>query len=211
MRTNFIFSLALTATLGACSSTPTPPVTSRPQQERLRTVQLTPEDSRRVRTGETVKTYHLGRSPSGRNGGTMHEAHRVYRIEKPNRWNLARNQPPFASTGPTSGLTDPAFRPAPDSQAIRTELDRQEQITTELADSRDALIDTLGSARARLQGSVNNVTLTTSLKTEIARLRQENQKLRSSFPPSSKPPEDDSESPTEILREWGQTLDSKSP
>ncbi|MFT5471176.1 MAG: hypothetical protein ACI8UO_006309 [Verrucomicrobiales bacterium] len=59
---------------------------------------LKPRDIERVRTGEFVKTYHVGRSVRGRGGAAMHEAHRVYRLEKPNRWNLMRDQPPLAST-----------------------------------------------------------------------------------------------------------------
>ena len=209
MKTNFILLLAISAIPAACSSTPKHTTVTKPPREQLRSVQLTTEDTRRVRTGENVKTYHVGRSPSGNGGRVMHEAHRVYRVEKPNRWNLARNQPPLASTGPTNKLIDPAFRPAPDSKAIQAELNRQREIGNEIAETREALIDTLGSARARLYETIEDAEVSAVLRQEVSDLREENQKLRSGVSSPSLPAKEASESPTETLRKWGKTLNGK--
>ena len=167
--------------LSACSSTrkaaapvkPAPATTAQGKQIILKSV-----DQRRVRSGEFVKTYHVGRSVSGRNGGTLHEAHRVYRLEKPSRWNLARDQPPLASTGPVNRVVDSAFTPPPESQAIRAELKRQRASAEQLEQARDEMNAAVATAKARLADASKSADLIAPLQQEIEQLRSENASLR---------------------------------
>jgi len=165
---------------------------------------LKPADIRRVRNPEFVKTYHVGRSVGGRRGSVMHEAHRVYRVEKANRWNLSRHQPPYASTGPTDKIVDTAFKPAPESKAIRAELNRQRELSTELEAASDSLTETIVQAKARLGGASTTASAIAALKSETARLRNENAKLRQQQSAISGPKTE--EAPGDTLRQWGASL-----
>ena len=164
-------------------------------------------DLERVRTGEFVKTYHVGRSVSGRRGNVLHEAHRAYRLEKPSRWNLARDQPPLESTGPVNRVVDSAFKPAPQSQAIRAELNRQREISTELERTSDVFTETVIAAKAQLNQSKLRSAALADLQKEIVRLREENTALQKAAPV---PAESEPESPAEALRKWGKDLDQSS-
>lgn len=165
---------------------------------------LKPSDIRRVRNPEFVKTYHVGRSVGGKRGSVMHEAHRVYRIEKANRWNLARHQPPYGSIGPTDKIVDSAFKPAPQSKAIRAELNRQRELSTELEAAGDSLTETIMQAKARLGDGSATASAIAALKTETTRLRAENVRLKRQQPPASATSSD--EEPSDTLREWGARL-----
>jgi len=208
MKTKLIvLTLALSSTLLSCSSTrQEPPPPPPPGQAEIRADYLQPEDTRRVRTGELVKTYHLGRSTGGGNGRFMHEAHRVYRVERPNRWNLARDQPPLASTGPVNKIVDPAFRPAPESQAVRAELNRQKEITGDLEEARGELVGTLVSARARLLGTIGDLEDATRLRVEADRPRTENQ-VQEDSPIAAEEPA----TSTDALRQWGEKIGRDKP
>ena len=212
MRTHrLILCLTLLLTLGACSSTRKAPVAPKPvAKAQVRKDYLKPGDIRRVRTGEFVKTYHMGRSVSGRNGSTLHEAHRVYRLEKPSRWNLARDQPPLASTGPVNRIVDSAFTPPSQSQAIRAELNRQREVTGELESARDELKATVATARAKLSEASKSAAVVGPLKKEIERLRSENEALRQVRHSNGDSGEAKSKNPGDALREWGAGLDGKS-
>ena len=134
----------------------------------------------------------------------MHEAHRVYRVEKANRWNLSRHQPPYASTGPTDKIVDTAFKPAPESKAIRAELNRQRELSTELEAASDSLTETIVQAKARLGGASTTASAIAALKSETARLRNENAKLRQQQSAISGPKTE--EVPGDTLRQWGASL-----
>ena len=205
-----LLSLVLTVGLSACSSTRKQVKVPKPAPvAKIRKDYLKPDDIQRVRTGEFVKTYHIGRSVSGRSGSTLHEAHRVYRLEKPSRWSLARDQPPLASTGPVNRVVDSAFTPAPESQAIRVELNRQRDATKALESARDELENVLGTARAKLSDSSKHVGLAGSLKREIELLRAENEALRQARSASGDSAGAKPENPGNALREWGAGLNAK--
>ena len=197
----------LTFCMASCSTPQrTPVVTQKPvKRATVEKHYLKPTDIRRVRNPEFVKTYHVGRSVGGKRGATMHEAHRVYRVEKANRWNLARHQPPLASVGPTDKIVDSAFRPAPESKAIRAELNRQRELSTELEAASDSLTETIIQAKARLGDASSSVSAIAALKSEAARLREENARLRQrQTATSTTQPEE--EKPGAALREWGASL-----
>ena len=166
---------------------------------------LKPSDNERVRTKEFVKTYHVGRSVSGRRGGVLHEAHRAYRVEKPSRWNLTRHQPPLASSGPVDKVIDTAFKPAPQSQAIRAELKRQQALSEELEATSNAFTETVISAKAQLDASKASSDVLGHMRKEIMRLREENNALKKARPAPEAPPS--SQSPADALLKWGEKVD----
>ncbi len=196
--------------LASCS---TPPRSSTAVQRPLprATVEkryLKPQETERVRNPEFVKTYHVGRSVGGRRGSVMHEAHRVYRLEKASRWNLARHQPPLASVGPTDKIVDPAFQPAPESKSIQAELNRQRELSAELEATSDQLTETIVEARAKLgDGAAATASTIAALKAETVKLREENARLKrsQSVETTIKPKP---ERPDDALRQWGASLSS---
>ncbi len=202
--------LALISLIGlsACQSPPKPTSVPPPlPSAKVRHDYLKPGDIERVRTGEFVKTYHVGRSVKSRGGSTMHEAHRVYRLEKPSRWNLARNQPPLASTGPVNRVVDSAFKPAPESKAVRAELNRQRGLAKELEDASETLRTAARTARDKLNETANDKLDRNRLENEIDRLEGELAALRK-VNASSATPYQESDSPSSELKQWGEKLDA---
>jgi hypothetical protein len=173
------------------------------QQKRLK-----PADNERVRTKEFVKTYHVGRSVSGRRGGVLHEAHRAYRLEKPSRWSLARNQPPLASHGPVNKVVDGAFKPAAQSQSIRAELKRQQALSEELEATSNAFTETVISAKEQFRASKSSGDALAHMRKEIMRLREENNALKKATPTPEEPAT--SQSPSDALLKWGKKVDESS-
>ncbi len=198
--------LALIIAIGlpACSSPPKPIPMEKQPEDIVRKLSLKPDDVRRVRTGEFVKTYHVGRQVTGRNDRVMREAHRVYRLEKPSRWNLARDQPPLTSTGPVHQLIDSAFKPAPVSAEIRAELNHQRTLTEKLKAAQNCLEALSGEAQAKMLDSVDQTGEVARLRDEIVTLQKENQRLQRVPPPKSHPTESGS---VEALQAWGDQVE----
>ena len=209
MKLSFLPILALVG-LSACATAPkSKRVPSAPQpRAELREVSLKPTDVKRVRTPEFVKTYHLGRSVRGRNGKTMHEARRVYRLEKPSRWNLRRDQPPLASTGPVNKIVDSAYKSAPQSKEIQAELNHQRELSARLEEAHAELVDAVDKARGRLAATVEGAGEIKSLRSELKRLRSENESLKRSQSDSIPLPDVPATPPAERLKKWGEQLDA---
>lgn len=81
---------------------------------------LNPHDISRVRLGEQVHTYHVGRLPS-HDRLEMHEAHPVYRLEQQARWDTRLPATPMDSRGVVLGVIDPARKDIPDDTIIQQE------------------------------------------------------------------------------------------
>lgn len=81
---------------------------------------LSPYDVSRVRLGEQVHSYHLGRLPS-HDRQEMHEAHTVYRLEQNARWDTRLPATPMDSRGVVFGVIDPARKDVPDDTVISQE------------------------------------------------------------------------------------------
>ncbi|MEZ5325841.1 MAG: hypothetical protein R3F19_12365 [Verrucomicrobiales bacterium] len=199
--------------LAACSTPPKPtPLAQKVvSQAKVRHDYLKPRDIERVRTDEFVKTYHIGRTVNGRGDSTMHEAHRVYRLEKPSRWNLARDQPPLASTGPVNRVVDSAFKPAPESAAVRAELNHQLELSAGLEQASDELTQMLGKAQRKLADSATSGGAVDQLERQVQALKAENTvlKRRQSISEASV---NNSENPApNALKNWGDNLESKAP
>ena len=81
---------------------------------------LDSRDVSRVRMGEQVHAYHLGRLPS-KDRSEMHEAHTVYRVEQPPRWDTRLPATPMDSKGVVLGIIDPARKDVPDDTRVKQE------------------------------------------------------------------------------------------
>ena len=134
-------SLALTAALAACASkeeevalTEDPLVRSVEDQEPAyiptysthvvrgwpKGRALNPRDVSRVRLGEEVHAYHVGRLPS-HDRREMHEAHSVYRVEQDARWDTRLPATPMESRGVVLGIVEPSRAEVPQSDIIEQE------------------------------------------------------------------------------------------
>ncbi|MEZ5386761.1 MAG: hypothetical protein R3F13_14710 [Prosthecobacter sp.] len=81
---------------------------------------LDPYDRSRVRLGEEVHAYHVGRLPS-HDRQEMHEAHTVYRVEQPARWDTRLPATPMQSRGVVLGIVEPSRNEVPKSAIIEQE------------------------------------------------------------------------------------------
>jgi hypothetical protein len=81
---------------------------------------LNPYDRSRVRLGEEVHAYHVGRLPS-HDRQEMHEAHTVYRVEQPGRWDTRLPATPMQSRGVVLGIVEPSRNEVPKSAIIEQE------------------------------------------------------------------------------------------
>jgi hypothetical protein len=81
---------------------------------------LDPTDVSRVRLGEQVHAYHVGRLPS-HDRQEMHEAHTVYRLEQNAKWDTRLPATPMDSRGVVLGVIDPARNEVPKTTLIEQE------------------------------------------------------------------------------------------
>jgi len=81
---------------------------------------LNPYDISRVRLGEQVHSYHVGRLPSS-DRQEMHEAHTVYRLEQNARWDTRLPGTPMQSKGVLLGIVEPSRNEVPKTTVIEQE------------------------------------------------------------------------------------------
>lgn len=81
---------------------------------------LNPHDISRVRLGEQVHSYHVGRLPSD-DRQEMHEAHTVYRLEQNSRWDTRLPATPMQSKGVLLGVVEPSRNEVPKTTVIEQE------------------------------------------------------------------------------------------
>ena len=70
-------------------------------------------NTEKVRVGETLKSYPVGRYVDSTDTNVMHEAHVVYRTEAGASWNLNPNAPTVVPLGPVLAVADQAKTPGP--------------------------------------------------------------------------------------------------
>ena len=205
---NLIYLLILSCLLMSCASphvsNPPPTATPTSPNRSVRHDHVAADDLKRVRHPEFVKTYHVGRKPS-KNGQLMHEAHRVYQLEKSPRWNLSRSNPSLRSIGPVSGLKDSAFRPLPSDRQLRAETTRQRELSDALEITRRQTAEQLEVMKAKAAEQGHSAALLKRVSTELAQERKaraalENQ-LKASQPNTTD--ESDTSSSAKQLRQWG--------
>lgn len=116
---------------------------------------LDQNNTEKVRVGETLKSYPVGRYVDPTDTNVMHEAHVVYRKEAGASWNLNPNAPTVVPLGPVLAVADPARTPAPLPAELEQKMAEQNQLVASLIEQNEALAKEL-----------------TNLGKEIADLRQ---------------------------------------
>jgi hypothetical protein len=93
----------------------------------------------KVRVGETLKSYPVGRYVDPQDSNVMHEAHVVYRKEAGSSWNLNPNAPTVVPLGPVLAVADPARTPGPLPAELEQKMAEQNQLVASLIEQNDAL------------------------------------------------------------------------
>lgn len=93
----------------------------------------------KVRVGETLKAYPVGRIVDPNNPNVMDEAHTVYRREAGPDWNLNPNAPTVVPLGPVLAVADPAKTPNPLPAELEQKMAEQNQLMTSLIEQNEAL------------------------------------------------------------------------
>jgi hypothetical protein len=98
----------------------------------------------KVRAGETLKSYPVGRYVDPNDPDVMHEAHVVYRKEAGASWNLNPNAPTVVPLGPVLAVADPAKQPNPLPAELEQKIGEQNQLVASLIEQNEALSAQLG-------------------------------------------------------------------
>jgi hypothetical protein len=83
-----------------CATQKKPSVAAAPPPVPVSGTDLDQTNVERVRAGETLKAYPIGRYVDPNDPDVMHESHVVYRKETGASWNLAPNAPTVVPLGP---------------------------------------------------------------------------------------------------------------
>ena len=98
----------------------------------------------KVRVGETLKSYPVGRYVDPNDVNVMHEAHVVYRKEAGAAWNTNPNAPTVVALGPVLAVADPAKTPNPLPPELEQKMAEQNQLMASLIEQNEALAKQLG-------------------------------------------------------------------
>lgn len=98
----------------------------------------------KVRVGETLKAYPVGRFVDPNDPNVMHESHVVYRKEGGAGWNLSPNAPTVVPLGPVLAVADPATQPNPLPAELEKKVAEQNQLMASLIEQNEALAAELG-------------------------------------------------------------------
>ena len=120
MRLLYVNALGVALLLCGCATKPIAQIIPAPPQGPT----LAPDDLRRVRTPEAVRTYYVGRLPDADRRG-MREAGSYYVLAKSSDWDLRNNQIPLRASGPLRSVVDPTYVPMPTDAAVSAEIERQ--------------------------------------------------------------------------------------
>jgi hypothetical protein len=105
---------------------------------------LDPHNVEKVRVGETLKAYPVGRFVDPNDPNVMHESHVVYRKEAGAGWNLSPNAPTVVPLGPVLAVADPATQPNPLPAELEQKVAEQNQLMASLIEQNEALAAELG-------------------------------------------------------------------
>lgn len=106
--------------VASCASRPKPVFSTLPSPPTVEPVE-------RVRYGEVVRAYHVGRYVDPNHPETMQEEHPVNRVEVSGRWNLHPGSSPAAAL--LNPPPDAAFVPPLTNDVLIAELNRQRETT----------------------------------------------------------------------------------
>jgi len=152
-RTELICAGAALVFLAGCRSTPSP--AARVPEAAPQTIiapvaapvsgtDLDQANLEKIRVGETLKSYPVGRYLDPQDSNVMHEAHVVYRKEAGSSWNLHPNAPTVVPLGPVLAVADPARTPAPLPAELEQRMAEQNQLVASLIEQNEALTRELG-------------------------------------------------------------------
>lgn len=97
-------------------------------------------NTEKVRTGETLKAYPVGRFVDPNDPNVMHESHVVYRKEAGASWNLSPNAPTVVPLGPVLAVSDPSSQPNPLPAELEQKIAEQNQLMAALIEQNEALV-----------------------------------------------------------------------
>lgn len=100
---------------------------------------LDQDNTEKVRVGESLKAYPVGRLVDPNDPNLMHEAHTVYRREAGANWNLNPNAPTVVPLGPVLAVADPAKAPGLLSAELEQKIAEQNQLMVSLIEQNEAL------------------------------------------------------------------------
>jgi hypothetical protein len=115
---------------------------------------LDQKNTEKIRGGETLKAYPIGRYVDPRDPNVMHESHVVYRKEAGANWNLAPNAPTVVPLGPALAVSDGAPQPNPLPAELEQKVAEQNQLMAALVEQNEALaaeLSKLGKELAELR------------------------------------------------------------
>ena len=142
MKTKIILPLLALALAGcqapkAAKAPPPPPVVQPPAP--VAGTDLDQNNIEKVRVGESLKAYPVGRLVDPNDPDVMHEAHTVYRREAGANWNLNPNAPTVVPLGPVLAVADPAKEPNPLPAELEEKVAEQNQLMASLIEQNQAL------------------------------------------------------------------------
>jgi hypothetical protein len=138
--------IATVALCGGCESMQNMPAPARPPAAVLAPeaapvsgTDLDQHNLEKMRVGETLKSYPVGRFVDPADPNVMHEAHVVYRKEAGAGWNLNPNAPTVVPLGPVLAVADPARTPNPLPAELEQKMAEQNQLVASLIEQNEAL------------------------------------------------------------------------
>jgi len=138
------------------SEMPSPPRT--PAVAPVSGTDLDQANTEKVRVGEALKAYPVGRYVDPQDRNLMHEAHVVYRREAGASWNLTPNAPTVVPLGPVLAVADPAKTPDPLPAELEQKMAEQNQLVASLIEQNESLtkeLTKLGQQLADLRQKQN--------------------------------------------------------
>lgn len=129
---------------GCTSAKKKPSVTAAPPVAPVSGTELDQHNVEKVRTGETLKAYPIGRFVDPNDPNVMHESHVVYRKESGTSWNLAPNAPTVVPLGPVLAVADPSVQSNPLPAELEQKVAEQNQLMATLIEQNEALVTELG-------------------------------------------------------------------
>lgn len=133
--------LALAGCQEMASQSPTPPPAKlvEPAVPVVAGTAMDQNNIEKVRVGESLKAYPVGRIVDPNDGNVMHEAHTIYRREAGANWNLNPNAPTVVPLGPVLAVADPAKTPNPLPVELEQRIAEQNQLMATLIEQNEAL------------------------------------------------------------------------
>lgn len=127
-----------------CATNKKPSVAEAPPPVPVSGTDLDQTNAEKVRMGETLKAYPIGRYVDPGDPNVMHESHVVYRKESGANWNLAPNAPTVVPLGPVLAVSDGATQPNPLPAELEQKVAEQNQLMAALIEQNEALAVELG-------------------------------------------------------------------